>query len=245
VDGSDLIQGGQQLGLVDATDKFKLGHVDQLAALVAELSIQMQPIMIPGDPAAGDDPIKGVLMVDELVWNDLITDTTAGNNIRTWQTNAMERAKYGNLTQHPLFAGAPILWNGILIRKMGRFAIRWNADGTQAPAYVKAANRYTATESVDVTIPNLAAGAKNYAVARSVLLGAQALAMCSGANTSSGVTYSLLENQTNFGRNAEMAGELISSEQKVRFALPDGAGNLEPTDIGVIVIDSVTTRIAA
>lgn len=245
IDGTDLVQGGAQLGSVDATDKLKLSHIDGLSALISELAVQLQPVMIPGDPAAGDDPIKGILMLDEMVWNDLITDTTSGNNIRTWQASAMERAKYGDLQRHPLFAGNPILWNGILIRKMGRYAIRWNADGTQSPAHIKVANRYSATESTDVAIPNLTAAGKNYSVARSVLLGAQALAMCSGSNTSSGVPYSLLENQTNFGRNAEMAGELICSEQKVRFSLPDGAGNLEPTDIGAIVIDSVTQRLSA
>lgn len=245
VDGTDLVQGGQQLANVDATDGMKLGHIDALSALISELTIRLQPIRIPGDPAAGDDPIKGVLMVDHLTWNSLMTDTTSGNNIRTWQAQAMERAKYGDLTKHPLFAGNPFLWNGLLVRKMGDFAVRWNADGTQAPAYVKAANRYSAAESTDVTIPNLTAGAKSYQVSRSLLLGAQALAMCSGANTASGVPYSLLENATNFQRNSEMAGELICSEQKVRFSLPDGAGNVEPTDIGVIAIDSITQRVAA
>lgn len=245
IDGNDLVLGGQQLGSIDATDSIKLSHLDQLSALISELSIQLQPVMVPGDPAAGDDPIKGILMVDDLVWNSILTDTTAGNNIRRWQADAMDRAKYGNLQQHPLFAGSPFLWNGILVRKMGRYAVRWNADGTQAPAYVKAANRYAATESVDVTIPNLTASVKTYQVARSVLLGAQALAMCNGSNTSSGVPYSMLENATNFGRNAEMAGELICSEQKVRFALPDGAGNFEPTDLGVLVLDSVVQRVAA
>lgn len=244
IDGSDIVQGGVQLASVDATDAIKLSHVDALSALISELSIRLQPIRIPGDPASGDDPIKGVLMVDPLVWNSLITDTSSGNNIRTWQSNAMERAKYGNLQQHPLFAGSPFLWNGILVRKMGDFGIRWNADGTQAPAIVSVANRYTATETT-ATIPNLTSGASTYQVSRSLLLGAQALAMCSGANSGSGVPYSMLENDTNFGRNKEMAGELICSEQKVRFSLPDGAGNLEPTDIGVIVLDSVTKRISA
>ena len=61
----------------------------------------------------------------------------------------------------------------------------------------------------------------------------------------SGVPYSMLENRTNFERNLEMAGEVIAAEQKIRFALPDGAGNSEPTDIGVLVIDSVVPVVSA
>jgi hypothetical protein len=84
-----------------------------------------------------------------------------------------------------------------------------------------------------------------FQVCRSMLLGAQALAMCSGVNTQTDVPYSMLENTTNYGRNLEMAGELMCAEDKLRFALPDGQGNYEPTDIGVICIDSVTRRVAA
>lgn len=244
VDGSSLVQGGAQLASVDATDAMKLSHIDALNLIVAEAGIRLPPVRIPDDPASGDDPIRGILMLDNFVWNALVTDTTASNNVRYWQSLAVERARYGNLSKHPLFAGNPMLWNGILVRKMGDFSVRWNADGTQSPNIVTQANRYTATETTAL-IPNLTAGAATYQVNRSLLLGGQALAMCCGANSSSGVPYSLLENATNFKRNSEMAGELICSEQKVRFALPDGLGNLEPTDIGVIAIDSVTRRVSS
>lgn len=240
VDGTDLIQGGAQLANVDSTDSMKLTHIDSLSAIVSELTLRLMPIKLPGDPAAGDDPIKGVLMVDNLTWNSLVTDTTAGNNIRNWQALAMERARYGNLQNHPLFAGSPFLWNGVLVRRMGDFAVRFNLNGTRQVAHVTQANRYTATET-QVTLPNVA----GFQVNRSLLLGAQALAMCAGVNTQSEVPYSMLENTTNFGRNLEMAGELMCAEQKLRFSLPDGQGNYEPTDIGVIVIDSVTRRVSA
>lgn len=243
-DGSTLVQGGQPVDVIQGHHVRGVDQAQLLAALVSEMAVRMLPIRIPGDPAAGDDPIKGLLLVDNLVWNNLIT-ATGSNSIRTWQTNAMERARYGNLQQHPLFAGAPFLWNGVLVRKMGDFAVRFNADGSQKPAYVKAADRYTATESVDVTVPNLTSGSNSYQVSRSLLLGAQALAMTEGGNTTTGVPYSMLENATNFERNLEMAGELIGGESKLRFKLPDGQGNYEPTDIGVLVIDSITKRMAA
>lgn len=238
VDGNDLVQGGAQLASIDSTDVMRLGHVDALSAIIGELTLRLMPLRIPGDQAAGDDPIKGVLMLDPLVWQMVMTDNTAGNNIRTWQAQAIERARAGNVSAHPLFAGSPFLWNNILVKKAGDFNVRWNGGSTLK--HISAANRYTAAET-DVTLPTLA----GYQVARSVLLGAQALAMVAGANTSSEVPYSLLENSTNFGRNLEMAGELICAEDKLRFALPDGQGNYEPTDIGVIAIDSVVKRIAA
>jgi len=238
IDGANLVQGGQQLANIDSTDVLKLGHLDTLSGLLSELSVRMQPIRIPGDPAAGDDPIKGLLLVDNLVWQQMLADTSSANTIRQWQALAVERARYGNLTQHPLFAASPFLWNGILVRKIGDFSVRF--DGGSAQQYVPQANRYTAAEA-QVTLPNLG----NYQVARNLLLGAQALGLCAGANTQSGVPYSMLENPANFGRNLEMAGEIMGAEAKIRFALPDGQGNTEPTDIGVMAIDSIIPKIAA
>lgn len=238
IDGGQLVQGGAALANVDSADNLKLSHVDDLSAIVGEAALRLMPLRIPGDMAAGDDPIKGLLMLDNLAWQSIITDTTAGNNIRTWQTNALERAKYGNISAHPLFSGGAFLWNNVLVRKIGDFGIRFNAGDNVA--HVPVANRYT---GVEANVAVAAGLSTTHQISRSVLLGAQALAMCDGANTSSEVPYSLLENRTNFERNLEMAGELICSEQKLRFDLPDGQGNYEPTDIGVIVIDSVTKKV--
>jgi len=238
IDGGSLVQGGQQLANIDSTDILKLGHLDQLSGLLSELTVRMQPIRIPGDPAAGDDPIKGLLLVDNLVWQQMLADTSSANTIRQWQALAVERARYGNLQQHPLFAASPFLWNGILVRKIGDFSVRF--EGGSKQQYVAQGDRYTATES-QVTLPNLG----NYQVARNLLLGAQALAMCAGANQQSGVPYTMLENRTNYERNTEMAGEIMGAEAKIRFALPDGQGNTEPTDIGVMVLDSIIPKIAA
>lgn len=236
VNGSGLTQGGAQLASIATTDSMKLSHIDELAAIWDEMSIKMAPIQIPGDPAAGDDPIKGILFVDPLVWDAMITDTTSGNNIRTFETNAIQRAKYGDLHRHPLFAGSPILWNGVLVRKM-QYAVRHDAG--DAVAHVTAANRLAGTET-NVTI---AAGlSTTHQMARSIFLSAQALAVVSGANQTSEETYSLLENKTNFGRNLELAGEVMGTEDKLRWTLPNASGELETTDFGVAVIDSVVRK---
>lgn len=236
VNGTGLTQGGAQLASIATTDRMLLSHVDEFAALWDEMTIKMSPIQIPGDPAAGDDPIKGLLLVDPLVWDSMITDTTASNNLRTFEQNAITRAKYGELNKHPLFSGAPILWNGILMRKR-QHAIRF--DASDSVAHVTAANRLTATET-NVTV---AAGlSTTHQVARSIFLSAQALALVSGANQDSEETYSLLENRTNFNRNLELAGEIMGVEEKLRWALPNADGDLEVTDFGVAVIDSVVRK---
>ena len=236
VNGTGLTQGGAQLASIATGDALKLSHIDELAALWDEMTIKMSPIQIPGDPAAGDDPIKGILYVDPLVWDSLVTETTASYNIRTFEQNAMKRASYDGLSKHPLFSGSPLMWNGVLIRKMS-YGIRFYAS--DLVPHVTAANRLTATET-NVTV---AAGlSTTHQVCRSIFLGAQALAMVSGGNQESEETYSLLENRTNFGRNLELAGEIMGTEDKLRWSLPNSSGDLEPTDFGVLVIDSVTKR---
>lgn len=236
VSAATLVQGGLQLASVATTDKLLLLHLDEVAAIWTEMATKMAPIQIPGDPAAGDDPIKGVFLVDPLAWDAMLTDTTANNNTRYYQTLAMERAKYGNLSAHPLFAGNPLLWNGILVRKM-QYGIRF--DASALVKHITVANRLTATET-DVTVT--AGLSTTHQVARSLFLGAQALAIASGGNQTSGETYSLLENTTNFGRNLELAGEVMGAEQKLRWSLPNASGDLEPTDFGVLILDSVVRK---
>lgn len=236
VNGTTLTQGGAQLASIATTDDLVLSHIDEFAAIWDEMTIKMTPIQIPGDPAAGDDPIKGILFVDPLAWDTLITDTTSGNNIRTFETNAMKRASYDGLSKHPLFSGSPILWNGVLVRKM-QYGIRF--DASDVVPHITSANKLTATET-NVTV---AAGlSTTHQVARSIFVGAQALALVSGANKDSEETYSLLENRTNFGRNLELAGEIMGVEEKLRWSLPNASGDLEPTDFGVAVIDSVVRK---
>lgn len=236
VSGAGLVQGGLQLASLATTDSMKLSHIDEFAAIWAEMSTRMSSVSIPGDPAAGDDPIKGILYVDELVWNDMITDTTANNNLRQFQQNALKRANYGDLAKHPLFSGDPVMWRNILIRKMAN-SIRFNASNSVATVLV--GDRLTATESA-VTVA--AALSTTHQVSRCLFLGAQALACASGANKQSEETYSLLEHKTNFERNLEFAGEIVGSEQKLRWTLPNENSDLEPTDFGIAIIDCVVKK---
>lgn len=236
VSAGTLVQGGAQLASILSTDVMRLSVVDEMAAIWSEMTVRMRPIKIDGDPAAGDSPIKGVFFMDQLVWDNFIQDNTSNNNIRKFETDALRRAEVGNLKAHPLFSGDVMLWNNILIRKMN-FPIRFDAG--DSVAHVTVANRLTATET-NVTVAAIGAG---FQVARSLFLGAQALAVISGGDRNSQETYTLLEKKTdNFGRNLEFAGQLMGTESKLRWAFPNASGQLEQTDYGVMVVDSVVRK---
>lgn len=243
IDGNTVVQGGQQLGAIDSTDGWKLQHLDVISEYLDSINFKLQNIRLPGDPAADDDPIKGVLMLDPQAWSQLLTDQTAGHNIRTWQVNAGERAKLMGANIHPLFRGEMYMWNNILIKKI-ESSIYFNpGDSTQI---ITAANRYTGsansqpTETAQVVNAGLTAG---YRVTRSVLLGAQAFGVLLGANESSGVSAAFKERTFDYGSKYEAMGEWMGGETKLRFRFQDENGNYEATDHGAIVIDAAVRAI--
>ena len=227
VNSTSFTKGGAQLASIASTDLWTLALIDELSVLLSDHDFGLQPVRLNDDPAADDDPIKGVLYLTERQWAQISTSDA----YRTALQNAWARKSHG--TKHPLFSGEPIMKNGILIRKQPKFGIRFvQSDTTKI---VTVANRYTATES-DVTVnAGLTAG---YAVERAILVGAQALGYVFGRNQGSDTGFNWLENKYNFERNLEVAGESMGGMSKLRFTFDDGAGNKEPTDNGVFVIDS-------
>lgn len=226
VNGSGFTEGGAQLASIASTDDLTLAHIDELAIRLSDHNMGLQPVKISDDPAADDDPIKGLLLLTERQWAQIKADS----NYQTAVQQAWSRKSYG--TKHPLFSGEPIMWNGILMRKLPKFAIRFAAS--EAVAHITAANRYSATETNVTVNAGLTAG---YAVERGMLLGAQALAYVFGRNQGSDTGFNWLENPYNFERNLEVAGESMGGMAKLRFTFDDGAGNKEPTDAGVFVVD--------
>lgn len=227
VNGAGFAEGGAQLASIASTDLWTVTHLEDLALRLADHNFALQSVRLNDDPAADDDPIKGVLFLTERQWAQ-ISSTDA---YRTMLQNAWARKSYG--TKHPLFSGEPIMKNGILIRKLPKFVTRFVQSDTTK--HVTAANRYSATET-DVTVnAGLTAG---YAVERAILVGAQALGYVFGRNQGSDSGFNWLENKYNFERNLEVAGESMGGMSKIRFTFDDGAGNLEPTDHGVFAIDS-------
>ena len=237
IDGNSLVQGGAQLGSIDNTDTWKLSHVDALAEYLDSLEFKVQPIRLPDDPAANYQPIRGVLYLDPVAYQTLLTDTTAGYNIRAWQAAAMERANLMGLKKHPLFMGDVVMWNRIVIRPM-EYTIGFDTGDT--PAIITSANRYTATE----TTATIGSGfTTTHRVSRGIFMGAQAFAVLQGNNDSSGMTASFKERVYDYNSKHEAMGEWMGGETKLRFAFKDADGNIEPTDHGVIAIDAAVRRV--
>lgn len=222
-----ITQGGLQLGSIASTDVLKIDHLDELSALIADMEFKLQPIRIADDPAAQDDPMY-LMLVSHRAWKHVLINTS-GQVWRTFLQNAWNRASYGS--KHPLFKGEAGMWNNILVRKVDR-AIRFlPSDSTNI---VTVGNRYTATESAQTVNAGLGAG---FAVDRCLLLGAQAMGNVYGRNQNSDYYMSWMERKYNFNRNLEIAGECMGGKAKIRFSVPDGVGNNEPTDHGALVFD--------
>ena len=227
-----LVQGGAQLGSVGTDDIMTLPHIDTLSLILDDLEYPIPNVKIADDPAANDEPIKAILWVTPRQWYHMKTEGGTSNVWRTFLQNAWARKSYGS--KHPLFSGEPGLWNGILVRQLPRFTVRFAAN--ENVNVITSANRYTATESTQAVA---AAMSTTHAVERAILTGGQALAMCYGRNNSSGYYFSWLERSYNFERAKEVAGDAMFGMSKLRFNFTDANGNSEPTDYGVMAIDSV------
>lgn len=231
--GSHFIADGNYLkepsvanvGAIEATDLFKLEHIDGMRTILDEMAYPLQPVKIADDPAAGDEPMW-VLYVSPRQWSTLLQNTSS-TGIRAFQQNAWNRASYGS--KHPLFKGEVGMWNGILVKKLNR-AIRFGAG--QAMKHVIAADAATASE----TSTNVPAIGATFAVDRAILVGAQALGNAYGKNKASEYHFDWLENPYNFGRALEVGGDCMGGKAKIRFTL-DGATR----DHGVMCLDTVVS----
>lgn len=224
VNGTTLTQGGAQLASIASTDDLTLAHIDQLRNIIDNLDLTLQPVRIPDDPAANDEPMW-VMLCPPNVYSQLLTE----GSLRSFQQNAINRAAYGS--KHPLFRGEVGMWNGILVKKMSR-AVRFLPS--DYAKIITSANAATATETAQQVNTSLTSG---YAVERCLLLGAQAMACSYGKDSRSGTHYSWAEKMHNFEREPEFAVFGIEGSTKVRFNVPDSSGTKIPTDHGVIVVD--------
>lgn len=232
VNAAGFTQGGQQLASIASTDILKLGHIDEMIENIDDMEFPLQPIKIMDDPASDDEPLY-LLLMPPRGYHALLQDATANGNIRTFQQNAWNRASYGS--KHPLFRGEVGMWNRVLVRKMTR-SIRFIPGSNTR--IITSANRFTATETNQTV--NAGLGANKF-VERSLFMGSQAMANVYGRNQGSDHFASYSERRYNFERNYEAMGEVMNGKQKIRYGIPDGNGNTEPTDLGVIIIDSATT----
>jgi hypothetical protein len=211
----------------DATDAADMGtndaltlqDVDRIVAQLRESPVVLQSVRIKGDDRAWNDPLW-VMFVTERQWLYLQSRTSQ----TTWRQAvqyAFERKSSG--VKHPLFdAYETIMWNGVLIKRMNRYAIRFAAGdsvvkdtgGADGGTYTEAT--VTAAQPID----------------RAIIVGAQALAKAYGKSASD-YFYDWSEKEVDHGNSIETVCAAMTGSSKIRFKI-DGAD----TDFGVAVIDS-------
>jgi N4-gp56 family major capsid protein len=204
---------------VGTNDALTLQDIDRIVAQLRESPVVMQTVKVKGDDRAWNDPLW-VMFVTERQW--LYLQSRTGQT--TWRQAvqyAFER-KNGSV-KHPLFdAYETIMWNGVLIKRMNRYAIRFNA-GDSVTYDTGGADGLTYTEaSATTTQP----------VDRAIIVGAQALAKAYGKSASD-YFYDWSEKEVDHGNSIETVAAAMTGAAKIRFKI-DGAD----TDFGVAVVDS-------
>lgn len=204
---------------IGTNDALTLQDIDRIVAQLRESPVVMQSVKIKGDDRAWNDPLW-VMFVTERQWLYLQSRTSQ----TTWRQAvqyAFER-KSGGL-KHPLFdAYETIMWNGMLIKRMNRYAIRF-AAGDNVVTDTGGADGLTYTESTVQTAQP---------VDRAVIVGAQALAKAYGKSASD-YFYDWSEKEVDHGNSIETVAASMTGSAKIRFKI-DGAD----TDFGVAVVDS-------
>ena len=204
---------------IGTNDAMTLQDIDRIVAQLRESSVVMQSVKIKGDDRAWNDPLW-VMFVTERQWLYLQSRTSQ----TTWRQavqNAFERKSGG--VKHPLFdAYETIMWNGVLIKRMNRYAIRFAAGDTVVKD-TGGADGGTYTESIVTT---------GQPVDRAIIVGAQALAKAYGKSASD-YFYDWSEKEVDHGNSIETVCAAMTGTSKIRFKI-DGVD----TDFGVAVMDS-------
>lgn len=205
------------------TDNIKLQDIDRIVAQLRESPIALQSVKIKGDDKAWNDPLW-VMFVTERQWLYL-QSCTATHTWRTAAQNAFERKSGG--VKHPLFdAYETIMWGGMLIKRLNRYAIRFNASDV-ITIDTGGSDGLTYTEGTS-TVP----ATTGFGIDRAIIVGAQALAKAYGKSASD-YFYDWNEEQVDHGNSVECVASAMTGAAKIRFNI-DGAD----TDFGVAVVDS-------
>lgn len=209
-------------------DALVLQDIDRMVSVIGEGNVPMQPIKFKDDKNFWDDPFY-VLFVSERVWLYLQA-RTGQTQWRTVLQNAIQRLT-PEMRKHPLFAGDIGYWRNCLIKPMKRYAIRYNA-ADNVTYDTGGADGFTYTEAT-------AAVGAGITLDRSLLVGAQALAMVYGQNSSSEFFMDWNEELTDHKNNVEISTSTMGGCGKVRFRVKNKMDNTNiDTDHGVAVIDS-------
>lgn len=210
---------------IGTNDWLSLRDVERIAAIMKDSNVPLQSVKIKEDKYAWNQPLY-VLFVTERQWAYLKRSALTTNAYKEALTYATKRFEG---QRHPLFMGDSLMWAGILIKPMGRYAIRWNA-GEQITVP-------TSANDATGTAYTLAGG---ISVDRAILVGAQALIKAYGNEGTSDYFYTWNEELTDHKNAVEISLAMMDGVAKTRFNI-----NGQLTDHGVAVIDSYAPDLAS
>ena len=195
-----------------------LSEIDAIGSLLKESAVPLQHITIKDDPYAWNSPLW-IMYVTERQWA-LLKKVSAA----LWNAALTNATKRFDGQHHPLFMGDSIMWNGILVKPLNRYAIRFNGGD-----YIYENNSTNSAETA-VQVPTTGSG---WAVDRAIIVGAQALIKAYGNEESSEYHYSWNEELVDHKSAVEVSLSMMEGTAKTRFNI-----NNVLTDHGVAVIDS-------
>lgn len=197
---------------ITANDYLSLSEIDAIGALLKESAVPLQPIKLKDDPYAWNSPLW-VMFVTERQWALLkVVSNTK------WQAALQNAVKRFDGQRHPLFMGDSIMWNGILVKPMNRYAIRFLQNDN-------------VNENSSSNVESAATVA--YDTDRAIIVGAQALIKAYGNEESSDYFYSWNEELVDHKSAVEVSLSMMEGTAKTRFTI-----NGAVTDHGVAVVDS-------
>lgn len=206
---------------IGTNDALTLQDISRITSQLRESTVPLSPIKIKGDDAAWNSPMW-CMFVTERQWLYLKSRTgqTQWNDAVKY---AFERKSAMGSNKHPLFdTYETIMWDGMLIKRLNRYAIRFST-GTSVTYDTGGADGGTYTEASVNTAQD---------VDRAIILGAQALAKVYGVSRSD-YFYDWSEEEVDHGNSIETVCAAMGGSAKIRFRI-DGVD----TDHGVAVIDS-------
>lgn len=208
---------------IGTNDWLSLRDIERISAIMKDSNVPLQGVKYKDDKYAWNQPLY-VMFVTERQWAYLKRSALTNNAYKEALTGAVKRF---DGQRHPLFMGDSIMWAGILVKPMGRYAIRFNTgDGIVVPTTANDATgtSYTAAQPVD----------------RAILLGAQALIKAYGNEGTSDYFYTWNEELVDHKNAVEVSLAMMDGVAKTRFSI-----NGTLTDHGVAVIDSYAPDLAS
>lgn len=200
-----------------ANGYLSLSELDAIGSLLKESPVPLQQITMKDDPYSWDMPLY-CMFVTERQW--ALMKAIAGSRWNGAVTDAVKR--FDGAKRHPLFMGDSIMWNGIVVKPMNRYAIRF------APNTSMQETSAAGVESAKTT-PNLTNGF----IDRAIIVGAQALIKAYGNEGTQDFFYNWNEELVDHKSAVEVSLAMMEGTAKTRFTV-----NGALTDHGVAVIDS-------